>query len=90
MNYTNIFRVESKEKNLFGKTGLVYSAYDRNGNKVPAKFIPTAMRKEAFDTDSAIAVTSGGSLTLVDISEFDTANIVEEGVVEHSEAVLCF
>ena len=87
MNYTNIFKVESKEKNLFGKTGLVYSAFDRNGNKVPAKFIPTAMRKEAFDTDSAIAVTSGGSLTLVDISEFDTANIVEEGVVEHSDNV---
>ena len=76
MNYTNIFRVESKEKNLFGKTGLVYSAFDRSGNKVPAKFIPTAMRKEAFDSNSAIAVTSGGSLTLVDISEFDTANIV--------------
>ena len=76
MNYTNIFRVESKEKNLFGKTGLVYSAFDRNGNKVPAKFIPTSLRKEAFDTNSAIAVNGDDTLTLVDISEFDTANIV--------------
>ena len=87
MNYTNIFRVESKEKNLFGKTGLVYSAFDRNGNKVPAKFIPTNLRKEAFDTNSAIAVLSDDTLTLVDISEFDTANIVTEGVVEHSDNV---
>ena len=87
MNYTNIFRVESKEKNLFGKTGLVYSAFDRNGNKVPAKFIPTSLRKEAFDTNSAIAVNGDDTLTLVDISEFDTANIVTEGVVEHSDNV---
>ena len=87
MNYTNIFRVESKEKNLFGKTGLVYSAFDRNGNKVPAKFIPTNLRKEAFDTNSAIAVNGDDTLTLVDISEFDTANIVTEGVVEHSDNV---
>ena len=76
MNYTNIFRVESKEKNLFGKTGLVYSAFDRSGNKVPAKFIPTNLRKEAFDTNSAIAVLGDDTLSLVDISEFDTANIV--------------
>ncbi len=76
MNYTNIFRVESKEKNLFGKTGLVYSAFDRSGNKVPAKFIPTSLRKEAFDTNSAIAVLGDDTLSLVDISEFDTANIV--------------
>ena len=87
MNYTNIFRVESKEKNLFGKTGLVYSAFDRSGNKVPAKFIPTSLRKEAFDTNSAIAVKGDDTLTLVDISEFDTANIVTEGVVEHSDDV---
>ncbi len=76
MNYTNIFRVESKEKNLFGKTGLVYSAFDRSGNKVPAKFIPTNLRKEAYDTNSAIAVLGDDTLSLVDISEFDTANIV--------------
>ena len=87
MNYTNIFRVESKEKNLFGKTGLVYSAFDRNGNKVPAKFIPTSLRKEAFDTNKAIAVISDDKLTLVDIKEFDTANIVEDSVVEHSDKV---
>jgi nitric oxide reductase NorQ protein len=72
---------------LFGKTGLVYSAFDRNGNKVPAKFIPTNLRKEAFDTNSAIAVNGDDTLTLVDISEFDTANIVTEGVVEHSDNV---
>jgi len=87
MNYTNIFRVESKEKNLFGKTGLVYSAFDRSGNKVPAKFIPTSLRKEAFDTNSAIAVKGDDTLTLVDISEFDTANIVTDDVVEHSDNV---
>jgi len=87
MNYTNIFRVESKEKNLFGKTGLVYSAFDRDGKKVPAKFIPTTLRKEAFDTNKAIAVVSSDTLKLVDISEFDTANIVEDSVVEHSDKV---
>ena len=54
MNYTNIFNVESKEKNLFGKTGLVYSAFDRSGNKVPAKFIPTSLRKEAFTTNKKL------------------------------------
>ena len=87
MNYTNIFRVESKEKNLFGKTGLVYSAFDRSGNKVPAKFIPTSLRKEAFTTNKAIAVVGNDKLTLVDITEFDTANIVEDSVVEHSDKV---
>jgi nitric oxide reductase NorQ protein len=76
MNYTNIFRVESKEKNLFGKTGLVYSAYDRDDKKVPAKFIPTELRKEAFESSSAIAVHEGG-LKLVPISEFTTATIVD-------------
>ncbi len=87
MNYTNIFKVVSKEKNLFGKTGLVYSAYDRDGNKVPAKFIPTTLRKEAFENDKAIAVTGEGGLTLVDISEFDTANIVEETVEDTTVTV---
>ena len=87
MNYTNIFRVESKEKNLFGKTGTVYSAYDRSGNKVPAKFIPTSLRKEAFTNNKAIAVIGSDKLTLVDIKEFDTANIVEDSVVEHSDKV---
>jgi nitric oxide reductase NorQ protein len=87
MNYTNIFRVESKEKNLFGKTGTVYSAFDRSGNKVPAKFIPTTLRKEAFTTNKAIAVTNSDTLSLVDIKEFDTANIVEDSVVEHSDNV---
>ena len=87
MNYTNIFRVESKEKNLFGKTGLVYSAFDRDGKKVPAKFIPTKLRKQAFDSNQAIAVVSDDTLTLVDISEFDTANIVEDSVVEHNDKV---
>ena len=71
----NIFKVESKEKNLFGKTGLVYTAFDRDGNKVPAKFIPTKLRKEAFNNDKAIAVNSDNTLTLVDIGLFDTASL---------------
>ena len=69
----NIFKVESKEKNLFGKTGLVYTAFDRDGNKVPAKLIPTKLRKEAFNNDKAIAVNSDNTLTLVDVGLFDTA-----------------
>ena len=71
----NIFKVESKEKNLFGKTGLVYTAFDRDGNKVPAKFIPTKLRKEAFDNGKAIAVNSDNTLTLVDGDLFDTASL---------------
>ena len=71
----NIFKVESKEKNLFGKTGLVFTAFDREGNKVPAKFIPTKLRKEAFNNDKAIAVNSDNTLTLVDIGLFDTASL---------------
>jgi nitric oxide reductase NorQ protein len=71
----NIFKVESKEKNLFGKTGLVYTAFDRDGNKVPAKFIPTKLRKEAFNNDKAIAVNSDNTLTLVDVELFDTASL---------------
>tara|TARA_B100001250_G_scaffold106251_1_gene89583 strand:+ start:569 stop:1708 length:1140 start_codon:yes stop_codon:yes gene_type:complete len=54
----------------------VYNAYDRDGNKVPAKFIKTSLRKEAFTTDKAIAVLGDDTLSLVDISEFDSANIV--------------
>ncbi len=71
----NIFKVESKEKNLFGKPGLVYTAFDRDGNKVPAKFIPTTLRKEAFNNDKAIAVNSDNTLTLVDVELFDTASL---------------
>ena len=37
MNYTNIFRVDTSEKNLFGKMTTIYNAFDRDGNKVPAK-----------------------------------------------------
>ena len=58
MNYTNIFRVESSEKNLFGKMSTIYTAYDRDGKKVPAKFIPKPIRQEAFDTKQCIAVTT--------------------------------
>ncbi len=76
----NIFRVESKEKNLFGKTGLVFTAFDRDGKKVPAKFIPTKLRKEAFNNNKAIAVNSDNTLTLVDADLFDTA--VMDGVTE--------
>ena len=77
MNYTNIFRVESSEKNLFGKLSTIYTAFDRDGNKVPAKLLPKPIRQEAFDTNQCIAVTDGG-LTLVDASQFDTANIVSQ------------
>jgi len=78
MNYKNIFRVETSEKNLFGKMSTIYNAFDRGGNKVPAKLLPKPLRQEAFDNDQCIAVDSTGGLTLVDASEFDTANIVSE------------
>ena len=78
MNYTNIFRVESGTKNLFGNVATIYTAFDRDGKKVPAKFLPKTIRQEAFDTKQCIAVTPGGGLTLVDASQFDTANIVSE------------
>jgi len=78
MNYTNIFRVESGTKNLFGKVATIYTAFDRDGKKVPAKFLPKPIRQEAFEKDSCIAVTADGGLTLVDATEFDTANIVSE------------
>jgi len=78
MNYTNIFRVESGTKNLFGKVATIYTAYDRDSKKVPAKFLPKELRQEAFSTKQCIAVHPGGGLTLVDASEFDTANIILE------------
>ena len=78
MNYTNIFRVESGTKNLFGKVATIYTAYDRDSKKVPAKFLPKELRQEAFSTKQCIAVNPGGGLTLVDASEFDTANIILE------------
>jgi len=78
MNYTNIFRVESGTKNLFGKVATIYTAYDRDSKKVPAKFLPKELRQEAFDTNQCIAVTPDGGLILVDASQFDTANIVLE------------
>ena len=87
MNYTNIFRVESSEKNLFGKMSTIYNAYDRDGNKVPAKFIPKPLRQEAFDTKQCIAVDSTGGLTLVDASEFDTANIVSEDTTTSTSSI---
>jgi len=78
MNYKNIFRVESSEKNLFGKLSTIYTAFDRDGKKVPAKFLPKPIRQEAFNTKQCIAVTAQGGITLVDATEFDTANIVLE------------
>ena len=78
MNYKNIFRVESSEKNLFGKLSTIYTAFDRDGKKVPAKFLPKPIRQEAFNTKQCIAVTAQGGITLVDASQFDTANIVLE------------
>jgi nitric oxide reductase NorQ protein len=78
MNYTNIFKVESSEKNLFGKMSTIYTAFDRDGNKVPAKLLPKPIRQQAFDTNQCIAVTNDGNLVLVDASQFDTANIVSQ------------
>ena len=78
MNYTNIFRVESGQKNLFGKVSTIYTAFDREGNKVPAKFLPKPIRQDAFNNNQCIAVTADGGLILVDASQFDTANIVSE------------
>ena len=63
MNYTNIFRVESSEKNLFGKMSTIYNAFDRDGNKVPAKLLPKPIREEAFNTNQCIAVDSNGGIT---------------------------
>ena len=87
MNYTNIFRVESGQKNLFGKVSTIYTAFDRDGNKVPAKFLPKPIRQEAFDTNQCIAVTADGGLILVDASQFDTANIVSEDTTTTTSTV---
>ena len=87
MNYTNIFRVESAEKNLFGKMSTIYNAFDRDGNKVPAKFLPKPIRQEAFNTNQCIAVTADGGLILVDASEFDTANIVSEDTTTETTSI---
>ena len=87
MNYTNIFRVESGQKNLFGKMSTIYTAFDRDGNKVPAKFLPKAIRQDAFEHNMCIAVTADGGLKLVNASEFDTANIVSEDTTTESSTV---
>jgi nitric oxide reductase NorQ protein len=87
MNYTNIFRVESSEKNLFGKMSTIYNAFDRDGNKVPAKLLPKPIREEAFNTNQCIAVDSNGGITLVDASLFDTANIVSEDTTTSTPSV---
>ena len=78
MNYKNIFKVETSEKNLFGKMSTIYNAYDRDGNKIPAKFIPKETRKSAYDMGRCIAVNSDDTLVLVDAELFDTANLVSE------------
>ena len=87
MNYKNIFKVETSEKNLFGKMSTIYNAFDRDGKKVPAKFIPKPIRQEAFDTGQCIAVSSSDDLILVDASEFDTANIVSEDTTTSTSSV---
>ena len=87
MNYKNIFKVESAEKNLFGKMSTIYNAFDREGNKVPAKFLPKPIRQEAFNTNQCIAVTADGGLILVDASEFDTANIISEDTTNETSTV---
>jgi nitric oxide reductase NorQ protein len=87
MNYQNIFRVESGQKNLFGKLSTIYTAFDREGNKVPAKFLPKSIRQEAFNTNQCIAVDSNGGISLVDASLFDTANIVSEDTTTETSTV---
>ena len=87
MNYTNIFRVESGQKNLFGKMSTIYTAFDRDGNKVPAKFLPKPIRQQAFDNNQCIAVTADGNLNLVDASQCDTANIVSEDTTTESSTI---
>jgi nitric oxide reductase NorQ protein len=87
MNYTNIFRVESSEKNLFGKMSTIYNAFDRDGNKVPAKLLPKPIRQQAFDNNQCIAVNADGNLELVDASLFDTANIVSEDTTTSTPSV---
>tara|TARA_R100000697_G_scaffold88840_1_gene100608 strand:+ start:630 stop:1826 length:1197 start_codon:yes stop_codon:yes gene_type:complete len=87
MNYTNIFRVESAEKNLFGKMSTIYNAFDRDGNKVPAKLLPKPIRQQAFDNNQCIAVNADGNLELVDASLFDTANIVSEDTTTSTPSI---
>ena len=87
MNYKNIFRVDTSEKNLFGKMSTIYNAFDRDGNKVPAKFLPKPLRKEAFETSQCIAVTNDGGLELVDSELFNTANLVTESKTTTSSPV---
>ena len=87
MNYTNIFKVESAEKNLFGKMSTIYNAFDRDGNKVPAKLLPKPIRQQAFDNNQCIAVTANGNLELVDASLFDTANIVSEDTTTSTPSI---
>ena len=87
MNYTNIFKVESSEKNLFGKMSTIYNAFDRDGNKVPAKLLPKPIRQQAFDNNQCIAVNADGNLELVDASLFDTANIVSEDTTTSTPSI---
>jgi nitric oxide reductase NorQ protein len=87
MNYKNIFKVESSEKNLFGKMSTIYTAFDRDGNKVPAKLLPKPIRQQAFDDNQCIAVTADGNLKLVDASEFDTANIISEDTTTSTSSI---
>ena len=78
MNYKNIFKVQTSEKNLFGKMSTIYNAFDRDGNKIPAKFIPKETRKSAYDMGRCIAVNPDDTLVLVDAELFDTANLVSD------------
>jgi len=87
VSYKNIFKVTSSEKNLFGKMSTIYSAFDREGNKVPAKFLPKSLRQEAFNSNQCIGVDTGGGLTLVDAELFDTANLVTEDTSTTSVSV---
>ena len=87
MNYIDVLRVESKQKNLFGKMSTVYVAYNREGQKVPAKLVSTTMRQEAFDTNQCILVNTDGGLKLDDISQFDSVNLVDDTPVVDNSSI---
>ena len=57
----------------------IYNAFDRDGNKIPAKFIPKETRKSAYDMGRCIAVNPDDTLVLVDAELFDTLMLVCAG-----------
>ena len=65
----------------------IYNAFDRDGNKVPAKLLPKPIRQQAFDNNQCIAVNADGNLELVDASLFDTANIISEDTTTSTPSI---